>query len=269
MKIPDRKLLIEKEIEGRVYPGRLSTYIGPSALGNECPRAIWLKFRNAGYPAPITARQKRLFSRGDREEPIVLADLKEAGVEILTTQEKVVYLAGHGMGFSDGRVTNLPDAPKTEHLLEIKTANDKNFAAIAMKGVEKAKPDHYLQIQLYMHLFGLSRALYIAVNKNTDERHYERIDYNRGYAEDQIRRAEDILNASTPPPKRETYKCKWCDYRGICQDGDPVRKGCRICVHAAPMPGGKWVCQRKRKVKNLERKKQLKGCKKFVAVSVV
>jgi CRISPR/Cas system-associated exonuclease Cas4 (RecB family) len=257
MKLPAKKLMIEKAIDGKTYPGHLSTYLGPSALGEECARKVWYKFRNAAYPAPITARQKRLFGRGDREEPIVVKDLKDAGVEVLTQQEKVVYLDGHGMGFSDGRIRNLPDAPKTEHLLEIKTANDRNFREIAMKKIKKAKPEYYVQVQLYMHLFGLTRTLMVVVNKNTDERHYERIDYDKGAA-------EDIVNSPLPPTKTDSYKCRWCDYEDICQGHTPMRKGCRTCQHVEPQSGGAWFCRKKER--NVKREKQLKGCKKYVAV---
>ncbi len=46
-------------------------------------------------------------------------------------------------------------------------------------GVEKSKPIYWAQCQIGMHLAGLDRCYFFAVNKNTDEMYGERIKLNK------------------------------------------------------------------------------------------
>ena len=52
-------------------------------------------------------------------------------------------------------------------------------------------------MQIYMHLLGLKRALYLAKNKNTDELYSERIKYDKAEAE------RLLLKARAGPDQRE------------------------------------------------------------------
>ena len=51
----------------------------------------------------------------------------------------------------------------------------KSFRELVAKGVAEAKPQHQAQMQIYMHLTGLTRAMYVAVCKDTDDLHVERV----------------------------------------------------------------------------------------------
>ncbi len=82
----------------------------------------------------------------------------------------------HFQGNADGIITGLPQAPKSPHLLEIKTASDKMFKDMQKSGVKKSKPEHYAQMQIYMKWSidqfgadGCQRALYFVVNKDNDD----------------------------------------------------------------------------------------------------
>ena len=52
----------------------------------------------------------------------------------------------------------LLEAPKTWHVVEFKTHSAKSFRELAAKGVAEAKPQHWAQMQVYMHLTGITRA---------------------------------------------------------------------------------------------------------------
>ena len=54
-------------------------------------------------------------------------------------------------------------------MLEIKTHNAKSCGTLKRQGVQKSKPRHWAQMQTYMGMAQLKRALYFAVNKDTDE----------------------------------------------------------------------------------------------------
>ena len=55
-----------------------------------------------------------------------------------------------------------------QHTLQNTRFSDETVPYLKAKGVEKSKPEHAAQMQVYMHLAGLERAFYLAVNKDTD-----------------------------------------------------------------------------------------------------
>ncbi len=257
---------LEQAIEDKQIAARPSNHVGPSSLGDPCPRAVWYNYRNYTRKT-FSPRVLRLFGRGHREEPIVIKDLKSVGITILSTQEKAVFAAGHGNAYSDGRIIGDPDAPKTEHLLEIKTANTKNFNQFKKHGVEHTNIKYWVQIHCYMNLFGLKRCRYIVVNKETDKRLYLRYKYNPTVAKIALNRAIDIINAKVPPKGitgGATYQCRWCDHVGVCKQDATPQKTCRSCRHLEPIPTGLWNCDRKAKI--ISFKKQQKACKKYSCI---
>ena len=261
VEIPEKRLKIEQLIESREYPGELRPYLGISSIGESCPRKLWYSFRWVNT-SQFSARQKRLFARGHREEAIVIADLESIGCSIHSTQKEVTTGWGHIKGHSDGIVENVPDAPKTPHLLEIKTAGDKHFTKLVKLGsVEQASPGHYGQCQGYMNLLKLKRALYISVNKNNDARYYERIHYNPKNAESLLDRAHDIVSTEVPPGKiggSSWYECKFCQHYYVCHFNESVNQNCRTCRHLDMHDRGQWACALKSEWRTTA--EQLAGC---------
>jgi hypothetical protein len=51
-------------------------------------------------------------------------------------------------------------------VVEFKTHSAKSFRKLVQRGVAEAKPQHWAQMQVYMQLTGLTRALYVAVCKD-------------------------------------------------------------------------------------------------------
>jgi hypothetical protein len=56
--------------------------------------------------------------------------------------------------------------------------------------VKEAKPAHYVQCQLGMHALGLTRALYLVVNKDDETLYQERLEYDAAYCAKMLARAE-------------------------------------------------------------------------------
>src|SRR5690606_33276258 len=129
-------------------------------------------------------------------------------------------VGGHFGGGIDGVALGVPEAPKTWHLVEFKTHNERSFTALLKEGVAKAKPEHEAQMQVYMHLASLTRAIYLAVNKNDDSLHAERIRYDKAAAERLLGKAERIIFAPEPLPGISAdpafYKCKFCPAAPVC-----------------------------------------------------
>lgn len=261
----DTRLKIEIAIEDEMIEQEFRPYLGMSSLANPCSRKLWYGFRLCAKIL-IDPRVNRLFGRGHNEEPIIQADLKKAGVICLVdpkNQPEFVHGNSHIKGHPDDRLRNLPDAPKTDHLGEYKTHNDKSFKDLKKKGMRLSKPVHAGQMDVYMHKWKLTRGLYVAVNKNDDARYYERVAINKDNAEMLLAKGIDIIGTEVPPPKigKSTwYECKWCTYYDICHFGAQPLKNCRTCKFGDICDHGKWECSG-HKIELAFEQQQL-GCKR-------
>lgn len=251
----------------------MRTYLGASSIGGSCERALWYSFRHASKPE-FDGRMYRLFARGDLEEARAVADLRAIGCTVHEgdsdgNQFEVSDIGGHLKGHLDGALIGLPEAPKTWHVLEIKTHNAKSFRDVKSKGVEKSKITHYAQMQVYMHLTGMTRALYFACNKDSDELYVERVRYDKPYATGLMERAERIITATEPPARisdgPDYFACKMCGAQDICHGTtNPTLNvpalSCRQCCYSTPKLDGcaRWYCEKHGK--SLSKQDQTNPC---------
>lgn len=236
--------------------------ISVGEIGNECDRALFYNLRWASAPEEIDGRKLSIFRTGDRWEEVLVSDLQEIGVEVWGQQDRIRLASGHIRGKCDGKAMGVPEAPKTEHLLEFKSSNDAGFKQIKKHKCQKAKPLHYAQMQLGMHAFGLTRALYLVVNKNDDERYAERIEYDAAFCLRLIAKVERLLTLHEPPSriseKPDFFGCRFCKHHAVCHDGVMPRVTCRSCVHSTPEMGGDahWSCARWSKPLSVDEQRQ-------------
>ena len=229
----------------------LRPHLGASLIGKPCARALWYSFRWSTAPKH-EPRILRLFLRGHREEDHLADLLRAAGVQVMqvdpATGRQFQFGSGHFGGSMDGACVGLPEAPKTWHALEFKTHSAKSFKELTAKGVKEAKPEHWSQMQCYMAWAGLTRALYVAVCKDDDRLHLERIDAEPAEAKRLFERADFIVNTPTPPERLSDdpsyYLCKWCEHADLCHGQAAPLPTCRSCCHSTPEPGGIWTCAR-------------------------
>lgn len=236
-------------------------YLGMSQLGHECKRYLWYYFRWA-YAPEYTQRQLRIFSRGHREEPFVIADLIKWGYTVTGTQHEFIGPFGHVKGHCDGFILGFTGDDVA--LLEIKTMNAKAYALLLKHGLKDSKPGYYAQIQLYMHYGNVRHAIVIAVNKDTEERLYIHIPFNKQHAEMLIEKAETVLLEELPFPKiggPSWFACKFCAAYEICHYGKEWVKSCRTCIFAEVHTDGEWYCVKHDKVLSL--KEQRDACDFF------
>ena len=225
-------------------------HMGCSLIGTSCERWLWLSFRWAVIE-PFQGRILRLFRRGQNEEETVVQDLESIGcvIEYTGDNQRRISFGSHVSGSLDGIIrSGLPTAPKTEHLLEIKTHGLKSFQQLKKHGVEKSKHQHYVQMQLYMKAEGLTRALYYAVCKDNDEIYTERIKYDNATALKYLDRGiHTALTDRMPPPlstKPDWYECKWCAAHSFCHEKAPIKeRNCRTCKFSKPEENSTWSCQ--------------------------
>jgi len=248
------------EADAAKVPPRIGEIMGASDIGHHCDRFLWLKFRSMLMPKKIEGRILRLFRRGHREEAMVIEDLYNIGCLLEATpggKQKYVDIGKFVGGYVDGVIkSGVPEAPTTPHLLEIKTHNDKSFKELQKKGVFKSKPQHWAQCQVYMYGLGLTRCLYIAINKNDDEYYVERFDYDKDAASKIIERGQTLATEARLPGGISTnpawFQCKFCDFydfcHGISNASIETWRHCRSCEHITPVidsdgKTGTWFCK--------------------------
>jgi hypothetical protein len=253
MQIPDREHTIQSAIdayhESKTESPR--AHLGCSQIGGPCKRATWLKFRWA-VNEKFSGRMLRLFRRGQLEEKTVVEDLRAIGCEVKDcgANQRRVEFGSFVSGSIDGIIKHgLPGAEKTEHVLEIKTHSEKSFEEVKKKGVQDAKPEHYVQMQLYMLGTGIQRALYYAVNKNTDEVYTERVKLDSEFASKCKEDAQKLALSDRIPEPLSTnpswYQCKYCVGHSVCHGKEPVKEiNCRTCAHATFQADSKVKCER-------------------------
>lgn len=235
-------------------------YLGASIIGHPCERYLWFLFRGA-CKENMPGRIFRLLDHGDREEERIVADLRAAGCTVhdfdpnTGEQFEVNALDGHFSGHMDACLCGLLGSEKTWHVGEFKTCNDKWFNKLLADGVQKVYPKHYAQIQAYMHHTGMKRALYVAVNKNTDEIWAERVYYDKVFCEAMMEKAKRIIFSNDLPSRLserpDWWECSFCSAKHLCHGtGDvlPVPAiNCRQCCHATPVSDGnaRWECSKR------------------------
>jgi hypothetical protein len=253
---------------------RLQRRLGAASVG-QCARRTWFDFRWAHCVGSTPdGRLLRLFETGHLAESRFVQNLRDIGCEVHdldpATGDQWTFTAcgGHLVAKIDAAVLGLPEAPKTWHVGEFKTHSAKSFRDVATKGVRAAKPEHYMQMLVGMHLSGMDRAFYLAVNKDTDELYSERFEYDKAEAEACIAMAQQVIDGANAPARPhespDKYPCTLCSHRAMCwgtSAPDPAvccRVTCRGCCHSSAVDGGAWTCVKHGKL--LSEPEQMAAC---------
>lgn len=226
------------------------SHLGISTIGRPCARDLWYSWHWCKKPT-FNGRMLRLFNRGHLEEARFIAMLQLIGAKVWTTDEngkQFRVTSGHYGGSMDAIALGLPEFPEEPMLAEFKTHNDKSFRTLTQEGVMKAKWEHYVQMCVYGHAQGLTKALYLAVNKNDDTLHGEIIHIDPTVADRYNTRASSIITSPEPPQRINSspgwYQCKLCNHRQMCHEFEMPERNCRTCAHSSPSDNAQWLCER-------------------------
>ncbi|UPT53008.1 exonuclease [Hafnia phage yong3] len=246
------------------------THLGASLIGRPCARALFYGYRWA-QKNNHSGRLLRLFNRGHLEEARFIALMLAAGMQVYQQdaegkQFRISEVGGHFGGACDGVVIGCPDVqPGMPVLTEMKTHSDKSFKKVKAKGVKEAKPEHYVQMNVYMRKLGLGAALYLAVNKNDDEIYAEILPFDPVCADMYIDRGIRISTSIMLPERVSTsptwFECKYCESAALCWRGAMPDMNCRTCQYAEPIPDGTWRCNFHNAT--IDKEQQKAGCKDY------
>lgn len=226
-------------------------YMGVSILGHACDRWLWLSFRWA-VRERLPGRVLRLFRRGQVEEELVVSDLEAIGVVIEHTgdDQKLVDFGGWVKGHPDGIIlSGIPEAPKSKHVWENKTHNRKSFDDLEKNGLEKSKPMHHAQLQVYMLGEKIERGLYYATCKDDDRIYIERVRLDKEFASAKVKRGQRIALLDRMPEPLSAdptwYACQWCPAYRLCHQGFACTEvNCRTCAHSTFRADETVYCER-------------------------
>ena len=245
------------------------THIGASDIGDKCSRKVWFKFRHVLEEKPgnqnhTPGQMRRLWKRGHKEEITLIEYLEMAGHTFLPRpigqdgkpkQHRIEKFAlGHGggscdeLGYPPLQFWPFRDKP---WLYEFKTIKQKYFTKLQKEGVARCEytASHFDQMNMYGPEFGCEFCLYLCVNKDDDDIHWEVVCLNPAIRDELKMKAHDIVTSQIPPHKFSGTKtnmyCKnLCSFIDICHHGEQVEKNCRSCASARAVQNGVWHCDR-------------------------
>ena len=222
---------------------------------NPCDRAIWYAFRWASPPETPNGPRESRFATGEAWETRLLDDLQAIGCDVervdpATGKQRSAVLAdGYLRGKLDGLVRGVPEAPAALHVVEARSLKAEKWRGVVKHGVQKHIPEHFAQCQLYMSARGVDRCLYLCVNKDTDERHAERLYADPAFASAIEARIVRIVNCAEPPSRlhddpaaKAAWQCGLCRHRAICHEKAFARVNCRTCLHSTVWTP--WKCDK-------------------------
>jgi hypothetical protein len=219
--------LIDKALEAENAAQPKRTYLGASIIGTECERRLAYGFHGHDGEA-FPGKAIRRFRLGHLHEDETAAWLRKAGFDLRTHDESGEQFGfsladGRFAGHTDGIIVGGPNIGREwPALWEHKIMKSSIWTATKKVGVREKHYTYYAQCQIYMRQFGLSWALFTALNTDTSELLFEVIDYNAAEAEALIAKAARIIESKAPEElprvgaNEMDYRCKWCPFAATC-----------------------------------------------------
>lgn len=202
------KFYLDRERE-KEEKERVRFYVSESG---KCARSIFFKFKRAPK-AEIGAERLRVFEFGNHIQQIVLRPLISLGlvscIEVSIPPQEIV----------SGRADIILNVNGEPYVVDVKSISGKmNFA-----NMKNPMPEHYEQVQLYLHFFKIKKGILLYVNKDTQELKDFVFEYNEELAKNLLKRFEEWkskIQSDIVPARLEDYpnnwQCKSCEYQEVC-----------------------------------------------------
>jgi hypothetical protein len=200
-------------------------YLGASAVGHPCLRKVQFDWMcDPVHPV----RLRDIFARGHFFEQQTREHFTQAGFQLAGEDRlKFEALDGWLRGHADGIFLNGPEIPGGGYpcLWEHKAINAKGWRSLERDGLEKHYPQYAVQVALYQVFLGVNDkpAIFTATSADTCDRLHLLVPFNAQLAEENVRRANIVINATqagellprvTDDPNN--WRCKMCGHRTRC-----------------------------------------------------
>ena len=178
----------------------------------KCPRQIFFKFKKA--PAEeMDARMLRIFDQGNYVHLRLMRDL--FALNIVVASEIDIPLNDDIAGRADAivRINN-----------ELYVVDFKSINSSILSRMKEPKEEHVLQLQIYLHFFGIKKGVLLYEGKDNSEIKEFIIDYDRKLAEKTIidfkrikKNLEQNLIPAALPDWPKNWQCQYCQFRKLCE----------------------------------------------------
>jgi hypothetical protein len=206
-------------------------YLGASRIGEPCARRLCYELMQVPVDvgADFSGRMLRVFEAGHRFEEMTIRWLRLAGFDLRTHKrdgEQFGFSVANGRfrGHIDGVIVSGPDIGIAYPLLlEHKALRSSSWQDVVKRGVKASKPVYWAQVQVYMAYLAVERALFVALDKDTQALRFELVLLDPPAAQALSDKAVAIIRAveaGEPLPRisdhPEFYICTFCPYRIRC-----------------------------------------------------
>lgn len=188
---------------------------------NQCARYAVYRLRGFEQQVDFSGKLRRIFDLGDRVEDQLKKLFDGLGIVIDEQKEINITEPVPIRGFIDFIVDW--NGPK---IVECKSINDAGF--LWRKTYNKAKDEHYRQIQFYLHAEQLDQGFVVYINKNDSEMLPILVEQDEIFIEKTLAKYAKIyktfLNGDLPlrPYKQSSKNCSYCDARQWCWEDNEV-----------------------------------------------
>lgn len=205
------KFYVDKE---KFRKDQTSFYISEAG---KCPRAVFLKFKNAPRKE-LAPAFLRLFDHGEHMHKLIMKpllstrDIHVVASEVDIPPQEIVR----------GRADAVLSDGKELFVLDIKSMNSMVF-----RGLQEPKEENVMQVQLYLHFFKIPKGILLYVDKDKLELKEFLVNYNPAICESLISNLQVLkekIKTNTIPARISTYpsnwQCQYCQYREVCRLGE-------------------------------------------------
>ena len=156
------EMIVEHAAKEALERGVRSGRFYPSSLGSECDRFLYLSYNGMLPPENIRdgANLRRLDNGHYLEDRFFKYFLK---LNVYKEREKRIFCEEPPIS---GRIDFIIQLPEYNHrtLIELKTINDKGFSNLS-----GPKPEHNVQLQIYLNVLNMPHGIIMYENKNTQD----------------------------------------------------------------------------------------------------
>lgn len=232
-----------------------------SSLGRPCQSALW--FSMCGQPAVFEDTALNIFAVGKVMEPLVLSWMtSQQGWEVRANnndQEGVIACVDGGLivGHIDALVRHPLLTQNRWAVADVKTMNQKWFTTWLENGTQKVKPEYFVQLQIYSHIYGqffnneecdthhMQEMVLSAVHKDTSRFIPEIIPFSSTFWDTYVRPvAEHIFQMDVFPAPSQAHEettvkksdCFFCSHKEACEEKSHALSGGNISDASTSIP---------------------------------
>lgn len=204
-------------------------YVGASAIGNECLRAVQLQRLKIPADKAPEGKMLRIWETGHVFEAAIADWFNMAGFKLEThdeTKRQFTWrvLDEEGGGSIDGKIVGGPIPMAYPFQWECKALKASSWQDTKKRGLYVSKPYYAKQFainQAYLEL--TNPGIFTALNKDTSELYHELVVFDQVLAQkasDDMVRVIDAIEHQELLPRAfsgpDHFKCRFCDYANTC-----------------------------------------------------